>query len=128
MVAHHRALLPYSKGMKVLVCEQDPATARLIREDLERFGHDVTEAHDEAEALRRVRTEFTDCVILDGTGIGMGPLRALREAPWTADVPAIILTVCPEVGVIAEAYRLGADGILTKPFNPSELQTFCSRD
>ncbi|RYG23624.1 response regulator [bacterium] len=107
--------------MKVLICERDAATARLIREDLERFGHEVVEAHDEREALRRVRTEFTEFVILDGTGIGMAPLRALREAPWTADVPAVVVTTCPEVGVIAEAYRLGADSVLTKPFNPREL-------
>lgn len=107
--------------MKVLVCERDAATSQLIREGLESFGHEVVEAHDEAEALRRVRTEFTDFVILDGTGIGMAPLEALRAVPWTVDVPAIVLTACPEVGVIAEAYRLGADSVLTKPFNPREL-------
>jgi DNA-binding response OmpR family regulator len=107
--------------MKVLVCERDTATAQLIREDLERFGHEVVEAHDEAEALRRVRTEYTQWVILDATGIGLAPLRALREAPWTADVPTVVLSACPEVGEIAEAYHLGADIVLTKPFNPREL-------
>ena len=107
--------------MKVLVCERDAEAARLIRDDLENDGHEVVEAHDEAESLRRVRTEWTQMVILDGTGIGLAPLKALREAPWTADVPAIVLTLSPEVGEIWEAYEAGADMVLSKPFDPGEL-------
>jgi DNA-binding response OmpR family regulator len=114
--------------MKVLVCERDPVAARSIREGLEDCGHEVVEAHDETEALRRVRTEWTQMVILDGPGIGLAPLRALRCVPWTADVPAIVLTPCPEVGEIWEAYEAGADMVLTRPLDPQELKTFCPRD
>lgn len=116
------------KAMKFLVCETDLATVQVIRAALELYGHQVDEAHDEVEALRKVRTEFTDFVILDRTGIGLAPLRTLRDAPWTAEAPVFVLTGCPEDGAIAEAYREGADMVLTKPFNPLELFPVTRRD
>ena len=113
--------------MKVLVCELDPATAAVIRRELEAQGHEVAEAHDEAETLRRVRTEWCEMVILDGT-LGLTPLRALRAAPWTQDVFVIVLTACLTHEAICEAYREGADMVLTKPIKPHELLTFRPRD
>ena len=114
--------------MKVLVCERDRATAELIRKQIEDRECEVDLAYDEGEALRKVRTIYTEFVILDGSGIGLAPLRALRDAPWTADVPCVVLTASAEVGDIARAYEGGADMVLTKPFNPQELVTFRRRD
>ena len=114
--------------MKILVCETVPAMRRLIRAGLERQGHEVPEAGDEDEALRRVRTEHAELVILDGAGIGLEPLRALRAAPWSADVPLIVLTACPTDEAVYEAYHEGADMVLTKPFDPQELLPFRRRD
>lgn len=124
LIGEIRHDLPYPEGMKVLVCEREPAMAHHIRRELERWGHEVVEAYDEVEALRRVRTEWFERVYLDDTAIGLAPLRALRAAPWSADVPCVVLTACPRDATVFTAYEAGADMVLTKPFNPQELQTF----
>lgn len=128
MVAHRAAFLPYDARVKILVCESDPATAELIRSELERRGHGIVVATDQKEALRLVRTEWHEFVILDGTVIGLAPLQALRDAPWTQDVPCVVLTACPDDAAIFAGYHAGADMVLTKPFNPQELATFRPRD
>lgn len=114
--------------MKVLVCEGDLGAAKLILDEMERQGYEVDLAFDEPEALRKVRTIYSEFVVLDGSGIGLAPLRALREAPWSADVPCAVLTASADVGDIVKAYEAGADMVLTKPFDPQELLAFRRRD
>ncbi len=114
--------------MRTLVCENDPATAEIIRRELDRCGHEVVLARDEAESLRRIRTEWYELVYLDVTALGPAPLRALRAAPWTQDVPCIVLTANADDHAALDAYEAGADMVLTKPFNPQELVPFRRRD
>ena len=49
----------------ILVVDDEPKIARLLRDYLERAGFGVSIAHDGREALMRARTERPDLVILD---------------------------------------------------------------
>jgi len=90
---------------------------------LDGHGYTIDEAGDGTTALERIRTELPDLVFLDlhipGTE-GPEVLRAIREDPAVRHVHVIVVTATGEEGK-AEAFELGADGYVTKPFSPVEL-------
>jgi two-component system NtrC family sensor kinase len=53
---------------------------------------------------------------------GLTMLRAIREDPRTADIPAIMLTAKNQVEDRLDARQAGADVYLAKPFSPPELR------
>ena len=112
---------PPHRGL-VLVVEDEPAIADLVRLYLTRDGFGVHVEHDGAAGLaaaRRLRP--VACVLdialpgLDGTEI----CRRLREAgDWT---PVIFLTARDDEVDRIVGLELGADDYVTKPFSPREL-------
>jgi len=112
--------------MKVLLCSENEIWTAEIRRDLQRFGHTIVLAHSEAEALRCVRTEWLECVVIDRDEMGLAPLHALRSRPWSENVPAIVLQDRADQPLF-ETYAAGADMVLEKPFDPSELHAFFNR-
>jgi two-component system alkaline phosphatase synthesis response regulator PhoP len=105
----------------VLVVDDEPKIARLLRDYLERAGFGVSVAHDGREALMRVRTERPDLVILD-LGLpqldGLDVTRALRR---DGDVPILMLTARDDEADRVAGLELGADDYVTKPFSPREV-------
>ncbi len=126
-MADLRHVLPYDEEVKILVCGKNEGETQEILEDLAKLGHGVVLVNEELEALRRVRTEWFDCLILDWDAMGLTPLKAVRGAPWSEDVLAILLQSNVDEPSIFEGYHFGADMVLTKPFNPHELVTFTFR-
>jgi len=91
------------------------------------MGHEATLALSKEEALRRVRTESFELLILDRDEIGLEPLIALRSVPWSENVLAILLQDSGTDQYLFETYHSGADMVLHKPLNPSELRTLVHR-
>jgi len=52
---------------------------------------------------------------------GLGVLHALMQARW--DLPVVMMTVVSDESIHTVAKRLGAVGVLHKPFDPSDLLT-----
>jgi PAS domain S-box-containing protein len=52
---------------------------------------------------------------------GFAVLRAIRDAPKTADVPVVVLTALDTDDDVARAFEMGADDFVRKPFRPVEL-------
>src|SRR5215469_7242945 len=108
----------------VLVVEDEPALVILLRDNLEREGFAVNEAHDGEEALLQLRESKPDAVLLDW-GLprisGLEVCRQIRRAPAWRDLPVIILTARGEEGDRVRGLDSGADDYVVKPFSPSEL-------
>ena len=105
----------------VLVVDDEPKIARLLRDYLERAGFAVSVAHDGREALMRVRTERPDLVILD---LGLPELDGLdvtRRLRRDGDTPIIMLTARDDEIDRVAGLELGADDYVTKPFSPREV-------
>ena len=110
---------------RVLVVEDEPDLATLIKHALERSGEarvEIVPAGD--QALRRVAESPPDVVILDlnlpvlsGTEV----CRILRAQPATANIPIIMLTARTSEGDRVTGLDLGADDYVTKPFSLREL-------
>jgi two-component system alkaline phosphatase synthesis response regulator PhoP len=76
------------------------------------------------EALRLVRTEIPDLVVLDLMlpGIdGLEVTRRLKSDPNTKHLPIVMLTAKGEEADIVTGLELGADDYVTKPFSPRIL-------
>lgn len=110
---------------KVLVVDDDEGVRLQVAWQLEADGFVVTTAADGGEALKALRADVPDCMVLDLTLPvlpGLEVLRSVRSAGGpTQRLPIIILS-----GRSAEGHRVagldsGADDYLVKPFSPSEL-------
>ena len=109
---------------RILVIEDNPDIAALLRHYLERSGHAVDHFDSGREVLARVRPAPPDLVILDVMLPGMDGLlvcQALRGDPATAAIPIIMLTARGEEADRIRGLELGADDYITKPFSPKEL-------
>ena len=109
---------------KILVVEDDPDIAELIRHYLEKAGHTVQRLATGAGVLQRLRVDRAELVILDlmlPEVDGLVVCQAMRNDPATAAIPVIMLTARGEEADRVAGLELGADDYVTKPFSPKEL-------
>jgi DNA-binding response OmpR family regulator len=106
----------------VLVVEDEPAIAELVRLYLSRDGFGVTCCGDGESGLTAIRRDRPVAVVLDIRlpGIdGTEVCRRMRAADdWT---PVLFLTAADDEVDRIVGLELGADDYLTKPFSPREL-------
>jgi DNA-binding response OmpR family regulator len=106
----------------ILVVEDDPHTAEIVRLYLTRDGHDVMVASDGAQGLKLAQERKPSLVVLDLMLPGMDGLEVCRSLRAEADsVPVIMLTARVEEHDRLQGLDLGADDYVTKPFSPREL-------
>jgi DNA-binding response OmpR family regulator len=105
----------------VLADDEEAVVAGLIPR-LRRSGFYVDWAQDGVEALRLIREDHFDLLVLDiqmPRIDGRQVLRTLREAH--DPILVIMLTVVDDTGEVVEALTQGADDYISKPFEPAVL-------
>lgn len=105
----------------ILVVDDDANIRTLLRQELEAEGYCVREAKDGMEAVREVKQERTDLIILDVMMPGMSGFdvaAVLKNQPGTMNIPIVILSVIEDQ---ERGYRIGVDKYFTKPVNTEEL-------
>ncbi|MCY7417858.1 MAG: response regulator transcription factor [Chloroflexi bacterium] len=105
----------------ILVVDDSADILRLTTDFLVHAGFRVVSAGTAEGALRLVRTERPDLLILDlglPDGDGLDVARTIRR---TSDLPIIMLTARTEETDTLIGLELGADDYVTKPFSPREL-------
>jgi DNA-binding response OmpR family regulator len=105
----------------ILVVEDESAMNDLIRAELEAEGHAVRQAHDGPTALRLVREEVPQLVILDWMLPGLDGLSVCRQLRQDYLMPIIMLTARSEEVDRVLGLEVGADDYLVKPFGVREL-------
>jgi len=108
--------------MRLLVVEDEPEMAELLRKGLEEENHRVVLATDGHEALELARTYDFDAIVLDvmlPVMDGYSVTRCLRNSE--RQTPILMLTARDAVRDIAKGLDGGADDYLTKPFSFVEL-------
>jgi CheY-like chemotaxis protein len=114
----------------VLVAEDDDDMRALVAGALRSNGCSTLEARDGQElvellVLARKNPALRPDVVLTDLKMprlsGLGVLEAVRRARW--DLPVVMMTVVADDSIHAIAKRLGAVGVLQKPFEPGALLT-----
>jgi two-component system alkaline phosphatase synthesis response regulator PhoP len=109
---------------RILVVDDDHQIVRVVRSYLEEAGMRVFVAYSGDEAMRFIRHERPDLVILDlmlPERDGWEITRQMRADGSLALTPVLMLTARVEDTDKIRGLELGADDYLTKPFNPLEV-------
>jgi diguanylate cyclase (GGDEF)-like protein len=110
--------------MKILVAEDEEATAALLRGMLRAMGHEVTVATDGLQAWKMQQADPSPLVVSDWMMPGLnGPslCRYIRESGDSRYTYVILTTVRGSRADRMEGLRAGADDFLVKPVDPEEL-------
>ncbi|WP_438023883.1 hybrid sensor histidine kinase/response regulator [Sorangium sp. So ce233] len=104
--------------------DDDPGSLKLLSEALAGQPLSLAVAIDGEMALRQIRREAPDLVLLDAMMPGLDGFevcRRLKADPATRDVPILFTTVLADTASRVRALELGAVDYLSKPFVREEL-------
>jgi signal transduction histidine kinase/DNA-binding response OmpR family regulator/HAMP domain-containing protein len=108
-------------GACVLVIEDDPKAADLLRIYVTEAGYTVDMARDGVEGLTKVKQHAPDAIILDvllPKVDGWAFLTQVKADPALRDIPVIIVSIMDQKG---KGFALGAADYLIKPIQRGEL-------
>ncbi len=113
---------------KVLVVDDDPDFVKVTSKILEKEGHEVVSAANGAKALKAMREETPDLVLLDIMMSyildGLDVSREMAEDPTLKDVPVIMVTSLTAVqgsAMFPTDEQIAVDEWLSKPVEPADL-------
>jgi len=119
-------ILPYKKVMNnkndtILVIDDEPDLLSLVERILEPEGYDVVSAVNGIFGLNLVGQAEPDLILLDIMMPDMDGLATLREIRQSSETPVIVITGIRDTESLEQAFVLGADDYILKPFRPAEL-------
>jgi len=120
---------PVAERSKILVVDDSRTQLEWLVKVLERDGFDVRTAADGKDAIRKVRSDPPDLVLLDmilPDMDGLEVLRIVKARPEDQFIPVIILSVKSDLDSKVAGLRIGADDFLAKPFAEAEILARCA--
>ena len=109
---------------KILIVEDEQDILQLVKHYLEKEGFRPVTAMNGLDALKRVKEDKPDLVVLDlmlPHMDGLEVCKRLRAVPDTSMLPIIMLTAKAEESDTIVGLELGGDDYVTKPFSPRAL-------
>jgi len=114
--------------INILVVDDEEPFRRLLNKELARKGYAVEVARDGGEALRILRDNVFDVILLDVVMPGVDGLSLMKKLKEDSGAPAIIvLTGKATVETAVDAMKNGAYDYLTKPYKLDELTIVIER-
>ena len=105
----------------ILIVEDDPKQAELIRVSLLSEGYRTGVAHDAPTAFGSIEGAPPDLVVLDLMLPGADGLSICRWLRQRGDTPVLMLTARSTEDDVLAGLDVGADDYMTKPYSPREL-------
>lgn len=106
---------------KILVCDDDKDIVEAIDIYLTQEGYEVQKAYDGDEAIKVLKSNEVDLLIMDVMMPRLDGIRATLKIRENMSLPIIILSAKSEDADKILGLNIGADDYITKPFNPLEL-------
>ncbi|GIF20531.1 DNA-binding response OmpR family regulator [Actinoplanes tereljensis] len=106
---------------RILVADDDPKHAQLIRLYLEREGHQVLTVGDGRAALEQARARKPDLIVLDIMMPLVDGLDVCRILRAESNVAILLVTARSSENDMLLGLDIGADDYLAKPVSPREL-------
>ena len=106
---------------KILVSDDDKDIVEAIDIYLTQEGYEVLKAYDGDEAIKVLKRNEVDLLIMDVMMPRLDGIRATLKIRENMSLPIIILSAKSEDADKILGLNIGADDYITKPFNPLEL-------
>ncbi len=109
---------------KILVADESPTVRNVAESLLRRHDYMVLLADDGAKALQMAKTHQPNLIFLDDSlsvPEGEGVYVKLKDEAELKDVPVVMLLSGAGKDSQQKLKQTGADGFITKPFNPAEI-------
>src|SRR5699024_8875853 len=107
---------------RLLLVEDDPEIARVVRDMFLRDDYEVTWATTGIEGWEDFQSNTYDLVLVDLMLPEMNGLTLCKNIRWKSEVPMIIISARKEDEDKIEGLHLGADDYVAKPFSMKELK------
>ncbi|MDF1571212.1 MAG: response regulator [Bacteroidales bacterium] len=112
-----------SDRKKILVCEDNKLTQRVLEVALKSMDHEILVATDGEEGIRLIKEHEIGLIITDinmpyNSGL---EIVAFVRKNYGRKIPVIIVTNISLDDTRKHAKELGADAYITKPFDPDQL-------
>jgi DNA-binding response OmpR family regulator len=114
--------------MKILIAEDEQMLKKAVEFKLKKDGHEVFTAADGREALSLIKENAFDMIITDimmPFASGLEIISHVRAQGFK--MPIIVVSSIGLENTVLEAFKLGADDFITKPFSPNELSMRVNR-
>ena len=108
----------------ILIVDDNPANLRLLHTLLDERGFDVRVATGGVSALRSVRAEAPDLILLDiemPDLSGYDVCRELKKDSTTRDVPILFISAAKDAEAKVQSFQVGGVDYVTKPFQVDEV-------
>lgn len=115
--------------MTILIAEDEIMMLKTIEHRLKKDGHTIITSQDGREALKKIEESAFDLIITDimmPFASGLEIIGAIKKKEGKK-IPIIVLSAMGQENVVLEAFQLGADDFITKPFSPNELSVRVKR-
>lgn len=114
-----------TKKRKILIVDDEPALAEMLKEYFTRKKYEVETAFNGEEGLIKAKKFIPDIILLDivmPVLDGVAMLKYLKKNPVLADIPVVMLTNLDSQEKTAETMEAGSCGYLLKLNNsPDDL-------
>ncbi|MGD2076010.1 MAG: twitching motility response regulator PilH [Gammaproteobacteria bacterium] len=109
---------------QVLIVDDSPTEAHVLKGMLEKHGFEVETAQNGTEGIERAKMLKPDLILMDVVMPGLNGFQATRQLtrdPETSDIPIIIVTTKDQETDRVWGLRQGARDFLTKPVAETNL-------
>ena len=106
---------------KILVCDDDREIVEAIAIYLQQEGYEVLKAYDGREAVKIMKQDEPDLLIIDVMMPLLDGIHATLLIREFSAAPILVLSAKSEDADKILGLNVGADDYITKPFNPLEL-------
>ena len=110
----------------ILIVDDSSVNLDLFKKQIQHFGHNVKTAEDGYIALKLIKENTFDLILLDlimPRINGYQVLERLKSNQKTSNIPIIIISALDNLDNIVKCIELGAEDFIAKPFNTILLKT-----
>lgn len=111
----------------ILIIDSNQRTGFLLKDELEKSDMTVKVASSYFDGLFEFKQEKIDLVITDVTLGNEADFTSLKEIKQLSSIPVIVLSHLSDAKLAIQAFELGADDYLTRPFSSREVSLRTSR-
>ena len=112
----------------ILIVDDEQGMRQLLSLVFGRGNHQVRTAENGSRALEALRQQPADLIVSDVKMPDMGGIELLRAVRgYSPDVAVVLMTAFATVDTAREAFKLGADDFIQKPFDVEELKLIVER-